>query len=434
MSNLPSKKKIGKKSKKMVKKVIEKASIAGTSNVSAKTVNKVAKMGSKVMGAGYNFAGFTPKKGMLRDRLQNWLEALARPFDMDPQKCPVNFNPMPTLQTTVMRTTVTEKIAINAGQNFQYVLFPGHTAPVDADELDGPSYHQNWQALPAGAVYPVGPMQYADAGSVLRSPIIGVKTWIAGAGGGGTISSGVCQDTSSTGGAYTNQPIVYDVAVPFTGSAKNGYHTRYKLTAMSVKFLNETPEVNRGGNYYSVQPLNSVSFPAINQYALYTTFHDHGLCDQKEGTVSWIPRVQDLSFYHPSASTSYTIGIGSAGIILWFVNNTAYNQNLSIEVVCHWEVGGQNLQTMATAASQMPSDNNVVTPTISYLQQGSHTAAPAPRVAEVVATAASPWKDTFHEIGKAAGKVAAEVAFEKVKSHIPGPLGIRLAPHLATLF
>lgn len=442
MSNLPSKKNISKKGKKAIKKVVKvvekKQNLSGAGRASVSTINATAKMASKIMGAGYQFAGLKQSKGKLRDRLSSWLEALADPFGSDPQKCPVNFNPMPTLQTTTMRTTSTLKQSVPTGANLQICLFPGHTALVDADEMDGPSYHQNWQYIGSLAgPAPVGPMQYPDAGAVVRAPIDGVMSTIAntGGGGGGTIgTNSVCVDTSVASSTYGSSPIYYDTAVPFTGSSKNGYHTRSKLTAMEVRFLNETPEVNRGGTFYTVQPLNTVAFSSINQYALYPTFKDHGICDEKEGRVSWIPRVQDLAFYHPSASTSYTNSVSNAGILLWFVNNTTSQQNLSIEIVYHWEVGGQNLQTMSTSAVQMPSDSNVVAPTLSYLQQGSHTATPAPRVAEVVGVAQSPWRDSISEGAKAVGKLVSEHAADLIKSHVGGKLGIQLAGHMAGLF
>lgn len=440
MSNLPSKKNISKKGKKAVKKVVKKVekNLAGNSNGSVATINATAKMASKIMGAGYQFAGLKQSKGKLRGRLSDWLEALANPFNSDPQKCPVNFNPMPTLQTTTMRTTWTSKLVVGASNNVQIALFPGHTVLVDTDEIDGPSFHQNWQAV-GTSYFPVGPMQYPDASAVNRRPIGGVISGItnAGGGGGGTIgTNSVCTDTSVSSATYSNASLFYDVDVPFVGSSKNGYHTRYKLTAMEVRFSNETPEVNRGGSFYSVQPLNTVSFSSINQYALYPTFHDHGICDEREGRVSWIPRVQDLAFYHPSASTSYAIGVQTAGIMLWFVNTTGYIQNLSFEAVFHWEVGGQNLQTMSTSAVQMPSDQNIVAPTLSFLQQGSHTATPAPRVAETVATAASPWADSaLGKAAQAAGKAVKDVAIEEIKRHIGNSnLGIKLAGHMAGLF
>lgn len=438
MSNLPSKKNISKKGKKAVKKVVKvvekKQGLSGSGKASVNTINATAKMASKIMGAGYQFPGLKQSKGKLRDRLSNWLESLADPFTSEPQKCPVNFNPMPTLQTTTMRTTVTSKVAIPATNNYQLCLFPGHTRLVDNDEMDGPSYHQNWQIVGAN-FYPVGPMRYADAGAVVRSPIIGVASHANGAGYGGQIGpNSVNIDTSVASANYSSNPLFYDVAVPFTGSPKDGFHTRFKLTALSIRFLNESPELNRGGTFYSVQPLNSVAFSAINQYALYPTFHDHGICDEKEGRVSWIPRVQDLAFYHPGASTSYTNSVSDAGIIVWFVNNTGFVQNISFEIVCHWEVGGQNLQTMSTSAVQMPSDNNIVSPTLSYLQQASHTATPAPRVAEVVGVAQSPWRDSINEGAKAVGKLVSEHAADLIRSHVGGKLGIQLAGHMAGLF
>lgn len=441
MSNLPSKKNISKKGKKAVKKVVKvvekKQNLAGASRSSVNTINATAKMASKIMGAGYQFPGLKQSKGKLRDRLSSWLEALADPFSSDPQKCPVNFNPMPTLQTTTMRTTCTGKVVVPVGNNYQLCLFPGHTLLVDADEMDGPSYHQCWQIIGA-SYFPVGPMQYPDSVSVNRTPIGGVASWItnAGGGGGGSIgSNSVCLDTSVASATYNSAALQYDTTVPFTGSPKNGFHTRYKLTAMEIRFNNETPEVNRGGSFYSVQPLNTVAFDAINKYALYPTFYNHGICDEKEGRVSWIPRIQDLSFYHPGAqNVAATNSVSTAGIMAWFVNTTGQPQNISFEIVFHWEVGGQYLQTLSTSAVQMPGDNNIIAPTLSYMQQGAHTAAPAPRVAEVVSVAQSPWRDSINEGAKAVGKLVSEHAADLIKSHVGGKLGIQLASHMAGLF
>lgn len=92
------------------------------------------------------------------------------------------------------------------------------------------------------------------------------------------------------------------------------------------------------------------------------------------------------------------------------------------------------MQTLSTPAAQMPSDQNVVAPTLSALQQTAHTATPAPRVAEVVAAAQSPFRDFVSDSAKAAGKLVAEHASDMIKSHIGGKLGIQLAGHLAGLF
>lgn len=296
MSNLSkkTKKKLGK-AKKPFKQASGRAMLTAPS--SHDTVNAVAKLATKVMATGGSFGGFKAKKGKLRDRLNAWLESLANPFVSEPVKCPVNFNPMPTLQSTVLRTTSTLKLVCVPGTTIQVCLFPGHTTLVDADEMDGPSYHQNWQIVGGSNYYPVGPITYPDGASVNRAPIPGVVSYIAAAQGGGSLA-GVAVDTSQTT-PIQNSPISYDTVPPFIGSAKNGYHTRYKMTAMGVRFRNESVTVNSGGEFYTVQPLNTVALSTVNAYSLYPTFRNHGVCSTNEGNVSWIPRIQDLSFYHP---------------------------------------------------------------------------------------------------------------------------------------
>lgn len=405
-------------------KVHKVMDLAGLS--SSKTTNQLAKVSSQIMKQGYSFGGLTAHKGKLRSRLAAWLAAVGDPFKNPPAKCPVNYNPMPTLQTQVFRTTASGKVQVQSGRNIQWTLFPGHTLAVDADEMDGPSYHMNWQCSnPSGVVnfHPVGPVNVLDGVVTTATNCIISSVDNTGGKNGGSIGvNSVVTDTSyynAASPAQSSTAVAFDTTLPLTANAKDGGHTRWKLTAMEIRFRNETPEVDRGGEFYSVQPLNTVQFDAIKAYSLFATFRNHGICDVKEGSVKWIPRVQDLAFWHCGPKTNYTNGISNAGILLWFVNTTGKTQNLSWELLCHWEMGGSNIQTMATPSIQQPADANIVAPTLSVLQSSTHTATTAPRVAEVISSTSSPGY-----LGKAVdfiGRDNVEGAVKALASHIGGP-------------
>ncbi len=355
-------------------------------------------------------------KGCLKPRLNRWLQCLSRPFEIEAVKCPVNFNPMPTLQTSLWTTTSTLKVNAPSGQNVQFTLYPGHTLLVDADEMDGPSYHQNWQNV-NGVVRPVAPVQYADASAVIRNGFNAVMS-LSPVGTAGVGTNSVVNDTSTSASTV----IEFDNALPLSGTPKDSSHTRYKLVGMGIRFSNETPGLTRGGTFMSVQPLTTNAYANIQFYAKHPTFKDHGLCDEKRGELSWIPRIQDLAFYHPSTSTAVTIGVGTAGILLCFVNTTAAAQNLAVEIVYHWEIGGSNVIQVSTGSVQFDSDKNIVSPTISLLQQGAATAAPAAKVAEVVATVAPPRVETPNLYGGKSAQEWFEFGTGKIVEHL-GKMG-----------
>lgn len=383
--------------KKEVKVERPRRSMAANSDLSRRSTNQAARSDATSMRQKEQ-RGRKPKESRselfpaLKPRISDYLSLLAKPFTTETVRCPINFNPMPTPFSMTARSNWLYKGIVAAGANLQVVIFPGHTAPVDADEMDGPSYHSNWQLIGNPSVtVPVGPISYADAGAVQRAGCLGVISTYS----NGTVSTGsVILDTSTN----VSLPIYPDTYLPITGMAKNSSHTRYKMLASGIKFCNETTESTRGGTFYSVQPVlaglplgvSGAAGGAIKDWTKYPTFFDHGLCDEKQGVVSWIPRTQDIAFWHPGVSTSYTIGISNAAYILWYVNTTGSNQTISISSTHHWEIGGENVQTLCDPTSQVPADQNVIVPTLTTLQDTSHTAAPAPRVAEVVNTVSAP--------------------------------------------
>lgn len=413
-----------KDQKKKQNKVLKVMDLAGVS--SSKSTNQVAKIASQIMKQGNSFGGLFAHKGKLRSRLADWLAAVGDPFKNPPAKCPVNYNPMPTLQTQVFRTAVTGKVSAAVGRNLQITIFPGHTLAVDNDEMDGPSYHMNWQAVNSGAgvsYYPIGPVVVDDSG--LATPVCATLSSVDNTGGkgGGTIgANSTVTDTSyfsAAAPAQSTAALSYDTPLPLIATAKSGAHTRWKLTAAEIRFRNETPEVDSGGEFYSVQPLNTVQYDSIKAYSLFTTFRNHGICRLKEGSVKWIPRVQDLAFWHCGPKTNFTNQISNAGILLWFVNTTGKAQNISYEIVYHWEMGGSNIQTMATPSIQQPADANVVAPTLSVLQASAHTATTAPRVAEVISSTASP--GYLSKAVDFVGRDNVEGAIKALANHIGGP-------------
>lgn len=412
----------------VVKETKKVRSIAANSDLSASSFNKAARIASTAMIQNPSErrkkkvkdgrrALFRP----LKPRLSDWLDLLADPWKLESPKCPITYNPMPTTSSMVARSTFINKFTVPAGSNLQIVILPGHTTPVDSDEMDGPSFHSNWQIIgnPA-STNPVGPVPYVDAFSVLKPGVLGVSSIYA----SGTLTSGsVITDTSTA----ASSAIFQDSALPIVGLSKEGGHTRYRMLASGIKFANETVEMNRGGTFYSVQP-TLATLPglgnAIKDWAKFPTFYDHGLCDEKQGVVTWIPRLQDLAFYHPGVSNvSGTNRITNAAYILWYVNTTATAQTIAISSVHHWEIGGENVVSLSEPTIQVPSDKNVIAPTVSLLQDTTHTAAPAPRVAEIVATASAPFDD--HRIRDIADE-GANALMNILRDHV-GPNLARVA-------
>jgi hypothetical protein len=307
-----------------------------------------------------------------------WTEQLAQPFKFEGRICPVSYNPAPSFIQSTARTTSTNlNLPVSAGTTTQLAIFPGHAlqAP-DAIlavggglSMDAVSYH-GMDVDTASGTFCVGPMLKTDNVST-KQPLIGLLRAGLGLGTQANIISSM-------------SPVTWDVALPYTANTttSGGHHSRWQLAGMGIRIRNTTPEIYRGGNVVTVQPNNSHTVVNVaNQSTLevFPTFYDHGVCESTE--VSWIPRAQDLAFWHAQENISGgTVGqsiLAGPGMLVFFNNSTANTISFSFEIVCHWQLAGTYLNTVGSAAPHSPETKSPIEKVVSILQNGSHTASNA---------------------------------------------------------
>lgn len=378
----------------------------------------------------------TPKKlvGMVRSGLHPesdlglWAHILSSPFKVEGLFCPVSYNPAPSFIQSTARTTCTALSAtVAATSTNQYVFWPGHYLSPNANSIatgmetmDAVAYHATDVLVNTAGLadrYVVGPMNKRDN--------VGTRTAICGVGMTGVT---VNQTWSATNNA-TSTPLGWDVPLPYESDARTtgfrGHHSRWQCVAIGLRFRQTTPELARGGSFITVQP-NNVYEPANNasQSVLeqFPTFKDHG----PEGfEISWIPRAQDLAFWHgtPDDSASgYKTSTGGGGVYVFVNNPTAGVLSFDFQVVYHWQLAGTYLNTVGRPGAHAPETKPAVEKAISHMQNGSHTAAQAPKIMSKAVDhdgAKSPesWYEAAtraYGIGKkavgVAGRVAASIA------------------------
>lgn len=329
-------------------------------------------------------------------RLSQYLETLAHPFVTTGVKTPVNYNPVPSMMTVVARTTYTKRYTVAAAKTSQISLFPGHCSNLDTDAMDGFSYHCGQQNINGVGII-MGPADSTGGGGNYS--------------GIGCITENLTLDASTALTSGTDSTaILPDVSLPFTAKSGEGGHFRWKLVSLGIKLENTTPILNRGGYINSVQ-LTSPFLPVGNlqkHYEIFPTFNITEDANSGLYEVSWIPRMDDIAFWHCEVGSTNSSPLG-AGLIIWINNDTTGAQGYAVQIVANWELAGSHIAAVATPVVLQPGDKSVLEPTVDILRFGAHTAADAPSVAQNVAHTLSPYAG-------AAGKIVGKFASEGLKS------------------
>jgi hypothetical protein len=306
----------------------------------------------------------------LAPRLDAYFRSLADPWAV-PVKCPVNFNPVPSYMTSLARVTHTSSQLVVAASSTQLDLFPGHNAA--GDEMDGVSYHTHPQAIGTVSTFIVGPV-----GDGARTPTIGVVTQ--------QLGLNASQDLSNT--AFST-PLAPNAQLPYNAANNNGGHTRWKLVSMGIDIENVTQLDQRSGYVAFVQPSSEFSGVTRAAYEVFSTYKESTKANTGTLRITWIPRPQDIAFWHSDASLNFSSMVGS-GIRIWLINPSGASQSYRIFVVQNFEMAGSNLESLASKSIIQPADANVVSTTLGVLRTADSTAALAPRIGQVAAHAESP--------------------------------------------
>jgi hypothetical protein len=310
-------------------------------------------------------------------RVAKFMANLSNPFGtMDGYKSPVNFNPVPTLSTTTATVRSLNQISIPANSAVQFSLWPGHgpRSSGSSSAMDGESYHAKLiEISPSLTHMSVAPMPDGVAGNING---IGVYA---------PLGIGAVIDTFNITGI---EPVVPAVTLPYVAATSDGQHTRWKLVGMGVKIINTSPEVERGGEIITVQPDIEFSGTATEDYSRFGSYAVHE--PEKEVTIVWTPRIEDLSFWHTITESPVATGHAhSFGINIWMNAPALVAQSYVVEVVQHYELAGSSLRAISTPTLPDPAARNIIEPAISIVSNsgptGSHLVHAAGAVAEGLA-------------------------------------------------
>lgn len=163
----------------------------------------------------------------------SWVRASEDPWSaMVP--CPVNFNPVPTMRSFMVRMVSTVHTAVPAGTVRLLFLYGGHAASTDVDDV---SFHSAPFAVSAGSlIFQPGPVSVSGITTTPSGPGLFLDIPIANLG-----NPLPATNTSSCTALPWNAPL------PFTGAASESAHLRWKLSSTGFMIQNVTTNLNRAG-------------------------------------------------------------------------------------------------------------------------------------------------------------------------------------------
>jgi len=326
---------------------------------------------------------------------EQFIHAMAHPFDAQPVKAPFSYNDAPTFRTHVARTTVTmSNFTVGGGVSTTFMLFPGWAVPPTAANNISGSEIRN----PVGLTAAYGPAITDSLGALWNpgpAPNVDPTTSISYGACGVFWNNNVTSSSSAKFALDCQWAAPWDVPMPYTGNIGDVDLLRWRVTAIAFRIVNQTPEIQRGGEVWTVQPTYNFATDAfatspifsVGSFAYEPSLHCWGPCGEKPMTVSAILKPRDLSYWGTQSGNSllpdYTIPVSRCGnpALLISVNApAAYSQNYDIQIEYHWEIGGDSVFQISTAAAHVPATKQVFEPTTSHLINNSPTAAPAPGV------------------------------------------------------
>jgi hypothetical protein len=344
-----------------------------------------------------------------------WLRSLEYPSRYPEPICPVGFNPVPSLFKTTARTFKTMlQFSVAAGTQTSIYLYPGHGTnrflfngvPAGGDvvptSMDGVSYHGSFQSLNS-ILYSVGPFQ--------------VYTGVTPIGGCMQSNAAIGSIASSNTDLSSYSPLGYDKPLPYStasnaDTAAHGGHARWQQTSARIKVVNTTPIQSRGGSVITVMPMNGGQIPdsagAVSQMAANPSFFDHGPSMKADGEgVSWLPRPQDIAFWHALTGNNIKPNTTLAGVgLCCFISAPGIAaQTYDIQIDWNWMLSGDFLQGISTPNPTRNEHLQPVATALQIMQEGAKSAVGFSGVHAAVANA--DWK--------AAGATVFNVAKNAIK-------------------
>jgi hypothetical protein len=330
------------------------------------------------------------KYGSLPPAIAAYFDSLEHPERALMIKVPLQINNVYSSNTITARTMCVKSVSVTGGGSVELGFWPGHTAYADSASEEGPldlqSAHSCVQQLTDAVAtsaqnYTVGPM-----GNGVHNPILGYYT--LGAGMTQATAVGATDFATTNAAGFTCRPFL-PTPLPYTAALSDAGHTRWRLVSLSVNMVNKTPEINRGGLVSSVQTSNhfAPTAAALGNRSDFQNFDSYMVHDNdKHVRITWVPRPEDLSFWHDLAITTPTSAV--VGIRVWLDAPAGFDQTWEVSIHANWEIAGSVYRAIATPAIQHPKSEELVPQTLAVAKRGQSGANFVTKVGRVMHAAA----------------------------------------------
>lgn len=298
-------------------------------------------------------AGPTPAASGLHPHVSEYLSQLNSPNEYGHGKVPLNPMGVPTNNSLTFKSYNTFTSSPSPATATEIGFFPGHNYSDAADPVDLVSAHAYTQTINGTALI-IGP-----AGDGVRGNCIGYQ--VSG-GANDTFYAATNVATASALGAAEN--------APFTVSDQNGNHTRWRLQSLQVTIENVTAISSIGGDVVVVQPDHKEQSTAVGAYVKYSSFRRYN--STTPIVVKWVPRSEDLYWWHSDSGTA-AIGTLGVGIRILLNNTSTTSQSYRISWVANWEIAGAQYAALSTPTLDSAQGQMVVPRAINAARNHSGT-------------------------------------------------------------
>jgi hypothetical protein len=231
--------------------------------------------------------------------------------------------------------------------------------------MDPQSFHAFSSRIGGATVgndYVVGPMK----GNIVPRQAVGYVTT--------GLSMGYAAAVLNT---TASKAIINDVPLPFTAIEGDGAHSRWRLISAGVRLWNTSDEGTRGDSCQYVQPPTTVdtNFTEQKNFSVFSpNYNMTRKMDSDDGLeVVWIPRPQDLGYWHQEDSVSADDVPWNAGLRIFLTTNNNSAQVYRYQIVCHWEIAGSHLAQLQNATATAANSESIVQTAVTKVRALSST-------------------------------------------------------------
>ncbi len=341
--------------------------------------------------------------------MANWLKSLKNPFG-DIDKCPLNFNTIPTLHSFLYRSPGTMQMSVSANTCRQLVFFG--RSNVDTTEFAEQAGFQYMMTI-GSTNYVVGPC-----------PVVNGATTYAAI--NGCYSPGLVADPGAVGSA--NVDLSYGANGPLSPANPNGPTTldfafltasrfRCRPVSIGVRLEQTTPLSSRGGTAISVCPTQgdlwglfaSNAAAKIAGFDIFPSYKDWGTLTKP---IDISPAMLPTDLAYTTVKNSQSPWLDRAAVIVWLVNNTSSTQTYNVEYITNWEIAGTAVQQFGNRAviAQHHEAYAGALPSIVASEHPSPGSVTLSKVADHMTSGVAATVQSIAHVAQAAGKAASAVS------------------------